>query len=353
MTLPVYGESSPITMGAYLDIGYLGSSTNPANRSWRTKSTSAFLDELELNNVTVFVNKSPTAESPWGFEVGTQDGRDVDLLVTSAAASSAEWQRHLHNTNLAWRFPVRDGLTLRAGLITGNFGYESFHGIDSPNYTRPYSGDLFPYYHWGLNTTYQHSASLAATLLIVNGFDYLAPPNDGVSFGPQIVWTASESLSFKQNFYFGPEQDDTALEFWRSSLETIAEWRQGRLLLAGVIGYGAETQSGRIDTPRFAWSWGVVYAQWLVTEQWRVGVRPEFLLDVDGVATGIAQTINAATATVEYRLSSIQRNTMSARLEYRFDRSTGREGGFYSGAQNTLVPDQQLFIATVMWRFDS
>jgi hypothetical protein len=57
MILPVYGESSPITMGAYLDIGYLGSSTNPANRSWRTKSTSAFLDELELNNVTVFFNK--------------------------------------------------------------------------------------------------------------------------------------------------------------------------------------------------------------------------------------------------------------------------------------------------------
>jgi hypothetical protein len=41
----------------------------------------------------------------------------------------------------------------------------------------------------------------------------------------------------------------------------------------------------------------------------------------------------------------------SVRAEYRFDRSTGPDAGFYRGPSNELVPDQHLFILAVNWHF--
>ena len=49
-----------------------------------------------------------------------QGGVDVGGLVPSAL------------------FPAGNGLTVTGGLIPGHIGYESFHAIDNPNYTRIY-----------------------------------------------------------------------------------------------------------------------------------------------------------------------------------------------------------------------
>jgi hypothetical protein len=71
------------------------------------------------------------------------------------------------------------------------------------------------------------------------------------------------------------------------------------------------------------------------------------------VGSGAAQTIEAVTVGGEFRLSPLEMNTLSARLEYRYDRSTGADGGFFEGDDNGLTPDQHLFIVALMWRFES
>jgi hypothetical protein len=68
--------------------------------------------------------------------------------------------------------------------------------------------------------------------------------------------------------------------------------------------------------------------------------------------TGARQTLRAATATMEYRAWFLEHNDLSLRFEYRFDRSTGDEGGFYAGADNRLVPEQNLFIVGIVWSFE-
>jgi hypothetical protein len=42
---------------------------------------------------------------------------------------------------------------------------------------------------------------------------------------------------------------------------------------------------------------------------------------------------------------------MAASLEYRFDRSTGSEGGFFKGSDNRLDPNQHLLLFALMWSF--
>ncbi len=93
--------------------------------------------------------------------------------------------------------------------------------------------------------------------------------------------------------------------------------------------------------------------KWRPNETWRLAVRPEFFRDSDGLMSGNRQTIYAITGSLEYRLSPIDMNVLSARLEYRFDRSTGPDGGFYEGPGNVLVANQHLVIASVMLLFDT
>jgi len=358
--LPVCAEAdvdstraSGMTGRVYLDFGYLGSSTRPDNHTWRSKATTSTIDRLKINNATLMVQKDVSSESRWGFLAGVQGGVDINGLVPSAAVGDAEDLKHLYYTNVSYLFPAGNGLTVTGGLIPGHIGYESFHAIDNPTYTRIYGVDYVPYFEWGVQAAYPFSDSFKGALLVVNGYDYLASPNSVPSYGVQLSWRAADNAGFRQNFYYGPEQGDTALEYWRFASNTIGQWNIGDFILVGTVGFGSEKQAGVLGTPRYDWSWGAVWVKWRPGDTWRLAVRPEFFRDSDGLMTGSRQDIFAFTGSLEYRLSPIDMNVLSARLEYRFDRSTGPDGGFYEGPDNVLVTNQHLVIASVMLLFDT
>jgi len=90
---------------------------------------------------------------------------------------------------------------------------------------------------------------------------------------------------------------------------------------------------------------------------WSVTLRPEVAWDRDGRWTGFPQTIKAVTTTVEYRIPYRWTNTI-AWLEYRFDDSRGKGGGFFKGGEVSpgvvgLTPSQHLLIFGLIFTFDS
>ena len=70
------------------------------------------------------------------------------------------------------------------------------------------------------------------------------------------------------------------------------------------------------------------------------------------LTTGPAHILSA-TFTLEYTFSPGASNTVVAAFEYRYDRSTGPEGGFFKGDANTLLPDQHQLIFSIMWTLGS
>jgi len=337
----------------YLDAGYLRSSTRPGNHTWRSKGTTSHLDRLKFNNVAIMTGKEASSDSRWGFQAGLQSGVDINGLVPSSPVSDADKLKHLYYTNATYLFPAGDGLTVTGGLIPGHVGLESFQAIDNPTYTRIYGVDYVPYFNWGLQATYPFGGSLNGSLLVVNGYDYLASPNSVPSYGFQLNWGATEDAGLRQNFYYGPDQGDTALEYWRFLSNTIGAWRLGDVVLAGSLGIGSEKQADVVGNPRFDWAWLTAWVRWQPNETWQFAVRPEYFSDLDGLMTSARQEVFAFTGALEYRLSPIDMNVLSARLEYRFDRSTGPDGGFFEGDNNVLVPNQHLVIASVMLLFDT
>jgi hypothetical protein len=346
-------DSASLGGGVYLDVAYLLSDNHPENHQWRTKGTTPIVDRLEINNATLWAGKRSTSDSRWGFQFGVQAGEDVDNLESSEAAESADFLKHLYYTNVTFLAPVGGReLLLTGGLIPGHIGYESFQAIDNPTYTRVYGVDYVPYFEWGVSAEYPVDASLRGKLLIVNGWDYLASPNSLPSYGMQLQWDVDDESWLRGNVFYGPEQEATSLEFWRFAGEAMGQWRMEDFLLIGNLGWGTEEQASLEGNPRYDWTWGALWVTWQPDGRpWSAGLRPEFFRDESGLQSGARQTIGALTATLQYRLETVRLNVWSVRAEYRLDRSTGPDAGFYRGPGNELASEQQLFIIAVNWQF--
>jgi hypothetical protein len=355
---PVAGGTADWLVGVYWDFGYLNSDNEPENRTWRSKATTFKLDRIEANMVTGYVSKEATGASRWGLEFGLQTGVDTDGLVTSSPPPSYEPLRNADNwttlapTTLSYLFPAGRGVLVTGGLLSAYPAYESFHARYNSNYTRGYLTDYVPYFLWGIQASYPLTDELTADLILSSGYNYLANRNNDPSWGAQVTWQPLGSLTIQQNLYYGPDQSDTALDYWRFLSDTWVEWQSGMFLLAGSYDFGNERQAWLPDTPYFQWMSGAVWGRLDISESWRFAVRPEIYWDPDGLMTGARQTLRAVTTTVDFRANFLDYNSLSFRVEYRFDRSTGEDGGFYAGSNNHPVPDQNLLIVALTWALD-
>ncbi|MHC4339164.1 MAG: outer membrane beta-barrel protein [Planctomycetota bacterium] len=329
----------------YIDAGYAYSSNQPGNRLWRSKTTTFKVDRPVLNLAVANLWKEATPESRWGLEFGLQMGADTELGVPDDDPIwNAEALSYLHRASVSYLFPLGEGLEITGGLIPGYPGYESFLSMENPTYTRGYITDYVPYFLFGIRATYPVASSLDLSLFVVSGYDYLVDVNDSPSLGLQSSWSVSEQLTFTQNLYWGPDQEDTDVEFWRFFSDSILEYRSGPFVFALAFDIGTEKQADVLGNPRNDWMATAFWARWEIDEHWWFGCRPEIYYDPDGLLTGSQQRIRAVSVTLKHWFTPDEPHSLVLSLEYRYDRSTGPEGGFYSGSDNALVPDQHLIM---------
>jgi hypothetical protein len=265
--------------------------------------------------------------------------------------------RHVHRANVSYLAPVGSGLTLTAGLFNSFIGYESFYSRNNYNYTRSYMADNAPYFMTGMAAQYSVDETLKLTVYAINGYNNLSRPNVLPSYGTQVMWKPASPWTLIQNLYYGPDQFDTALTFWRFFSDSIVEWKEGPWTVAFAYDVGTENAAEQAGHPRMFWTTAALFARYHVSGPWSVAVRPELYWDRNGRLTGAEQRITAVTTTLEYRIV-VGRQTGLFRVEYRFDRSTGTQGGFFSRGEVApgvigLTPNQNLLVFGLMWTFDS
>ena len=190
-------------------------------------------------------------------------------------------------------------------------------------------------------------------LYVVSGWDYLEKTNSIPSYGFQFKWSVASSTTLVQNFYYGSDQEATAREYWRFATNTNLEWSGDRFLVAGSLTYGNQKNAAKLGGPREEWLGAALWCQWKASSHWDFGLRPELFEDLDGMQTGYRQTIRAITVSAGHDLRLRENHETRLRAEYRFDRSTGADGGFYEGENNALVPEQSLFMLSLLWRFNT
>jgi hypothetical protein len=201
----------------------------------------------------------------------------------------------------------------------------------------------------GGNAAYPFTDRVTVTGFVVNSYFHLSHPNDPPSVGGQVAYAATPHVSVKETVLYGSQQANVSLSRWRILSDTIVELKDGRLTTAAELQLATETLA---DTGERA-SWLALQFPFHATVHgpWSLTVRPELARDPSGRYTGVRQTVAGVTSGVEYRAAGHGAQAI-ARLEYRYDRSTGPEGGFFSGPSNDLVPGQPLLVAAVILTFE-
>ncbi|MGH7207482.1 MAG: outer membrane beta-barrel protein, partial [Nitrospiraceae bacterium] len=236
-------------------------------------------------------------------------------------------------------------------------GYESLYAKDNFNYTRSWIADNTPYMMFGVNARYPFSEELTVVGFIINSYSHLSHPNDQPSYGTQLAWKPTGRLTVTETLYFGPDQSDTSLEFWRLYLNNTVEWKGDDVTLALSYDFGTENIAGRPGNPRAFVTGGAFFTRWHIAGPWSVALRPEFYWDRNGRWTGFEQFVKVVTTTLEYKVPYRWTNA-ALRLEHRYDESTGVDGGFFKrGDVRPGVPglakEQHLLLLGLLWTFDS
>jgi hypothetical protein len=236
-------------------------------------------------------------------------------------------------------------------------GYESLYAKDNATYTRSWIADYTPYMMFGVNAKYPVNENLTVTGFVINGYAHLSRPNDLPSYGAQWSYKLTPRVTATQTTYWGPDQTNTAPEFWRLYGNQIVEWKGDDLTIAASYDIGTENIAGQPGNPRTFVMGGNMVVKWHIAGPWSVALRPEFYWDRNGRWTGAEQFVKAVTSTIEYKLPYRWTTTM-VRLEYRYDESTGVGGGFFKGGEVTpgvpgLAPSQHLLVFGLLCAFDS
>ena len=210
---------------------------------------------------------------------------------------------------------------------------------------------------FGINAKYPVTDNLTVTAFVINGYYHLSHPNDQPSYGGQWAYRATPRLTLTQTLYGGPDQTNTAPQFWRLYGNHIVEWKGDDFTLALSYDIGTENIADRPGHPRAFVTGGNLVARWHVAGPWTLVARPEFYWDRNGRWTGSEQFVKAVTSTVEYKIPYKWTNT-TVRLEHRWDESTGAGGGFFRRGEVqpgvlSLTPNQHLVLLGILWTFDS
>lgn len=340
--------------GAFGDIGVLGSFSDPPNHLFRSRGTTPRVDELNVNMSGAYLRKTASERSRWGLEIAGHAGQDSKVFGFSATAPNtrgADWLTHLGPTNVSYL--AANDLTVQAGIFSSFIGYDGLYAKDNFTYTRPWSADFTPYLMLGVNVGYPVSDKVTVTGLMLNGYWHLAHANDVPSVGGQVAFKASDRVTLKQTMVYGPHQARTSLGLWRVLSNTIIERRTDRLTTA--IDFHVSSEVVDIPArPRAWWVAGQVPVHWTVRGPWSVTLRPEFAWDSEGRWTTFDQTVRAMTSTIEHRTPARGAQVI-LRLEHRYDRSTGPNGGFFTDTRPGevgLTPSQHLAVVGLILTFD-
>jgi hypothetical protein len=131
--------------------------------------------------------------------------------------------------------------------------------------------------------------------------------------------------------------------------DTLIERKAGRLTTAAELQLATEKLAGTGE--RASWVALQFPVHVALAGPWSVSLRPELARDPSGRYTGVRQTVAAFTSAIEYRASAHGAQAI-ARLEYRYDHSTGVDGGFFSGLNNDLTPGQPTLVAGLILTFE-
>lgn len=338
-------------LSATIDLGYANAFQSNQEITFRSRASFYRLNAFSPNIGMFYVRKAVNESSRLGMEIGAQSGYDTDGQIPgSDRLPGYSILRYLSRANVSYLAPIGNGLTLTAGLMNSFLGLDSFYARDNFNVTRSWGSEYSPYFLIGAGGQYTFNEKISAGLYLVSDYDYLAYRSDQPKYAGQVVWSINPEWKYTQNLFAGPEQRNTDTSNWRYFFNSIVQWGKDDLTMGLVYDVGTERLAVE-QNKQALWMSLALPGRWYIDGSWSVALRPELYWDGDGRMTGNRQLIKSVTATLEYKVP-LELVRMVLRSEYRYDDSSGSQGGFYRNDTGDLFKGQHTVFFSCLFSLD-
>ena len=307
-------------------------------------------NSFRIDAAEVVVQKAVANRGDFGFRIDIAMGAVAHVAAARGLfrdpATGVAGDFDLQQAFASYVVPVGKGLRIDAGKFVTPVGAEFIDGYDG--YNDNFSRSLLftwaiPFTHTGLRASYAFSDKIAATVMLVNGWDNVVDNNSAKSFGVSLALTPFGPLAIYLNYIGGPERDHQDTDFRHLVDAGIVYKPTTRWSFTVNADYGMDTNavtpppmvpttmdpsvtpSGAADAGAIAgavatnaqWAGVAAYIRCQASKRFALVLRGEAFWDFDGYRTGTAQRILEATLTPEFRVT----DSFLVRADLRIDQS--------------------------------
>ena len=305
-------------------------------------------DSFTLSLAEIELEKVP-GMGEVGFKLDLAVGETQDTIVNTIRGSLGPdtahdsvlgIDRNFQHASISYLAPVGQGIRLDFGKFVTHIGAETIESIKNNNYSHAFFYTYgIPFQDTGLRVHYDWSSTFYTELYALNGWNVTVDNNSGKTFGPSIGWSPSPKFSFYLNYLVGPEQDNNNGNY-RHLIDTQVYLNPIDPLNIGFnFDYGFEFNNPKAilaGTGRNAEWWGLTgYLRYKVTDKVEPVIRAEYYRDADAFTTGVKQSLQGYTLTVNYKLGVTKGTGLLLRPEIRYDKSSAPFFSDRSGFQRT------------------
>ncbi len=346
-----------ITISGFVDTQYNNNfsnhTTNPSVTAGSPGNTLRSFDRNQntftVNNIEIDIEKLANPEGGAGFRVDLSAGEDMSFIDGGTLGGAGNSKMGFQQAYVQLVAPLSffegsevfdNTFDLKAGRMVTLAGTEVIEGRDNWNISRGFLfGLAIPFTHTGIRGTYNFFNDRLTTYVgLNNGWDANVDNNTWKTWEAGWAISPTDSLSFIQALYFGPEvaRQDGHKRFVMSNV--VSYQATEKLAFKGELTFGSQrrvdpsgftdpvTGASGVNFDNAQW-WGIgLHSRYALTDKWGVAARFELFRDKDKFRTQSNQpaSLNAGTSTLwsmTYTTDYKIYENLLGRLEYRFDKS--------------------------------
>lgn len=193
--------------------------------------------------------------------------------------------KNIFEANAGVKLSKQKNLWLDIGILPSHIGFESAIGKDNWTLTRSMVADNSPYFESGARLSYTtDNAKWQFAALALNGWQRITrvAGNSLMSWGTQVSYKPSSSITFNYSTFIGTDKPDSA-RTWRvyHNLYAILPITEKIGLTAG-FDIGSEQQR-KGDSKYNTWYTPVGILRYTPSEKWAIALRGEYFSDEKGI----------------------------------------------------------------------
>ncbi|MCU1282431.1 MAG: hypothetical protein JWM53_5977 [bacterium] len=338
-----------ITLNAFASASYTWNFNNPASNTNQLRAFDYDHNSFRIDAAEIVLQKAVANRGDFGFRIDVAFGAVAKVAAARGLfrdpTTGVSQDIDLQQAYASYIVPIGKGLRIDAGKFVTPVGAEFIDGYDG--YNDNFSRSLLftwaiPFTHTGLRMTYAFNDKIAATVMLVNGWDNVVDNNSAKSFGVSLALTPVGPLAIYLNYIGGPERDHQDTDFrhlvdvgivykprprWSFTLNADYGMDTNAITPAPVVPtamdpnpLGAPADAGGVaagSASNAQWAGLAAYIRLQATRRFALIVRGEIFWDFDGYRTGTAQRLLEATLTPELRIT----DSLLVRADLRIDDS--------------------------------